>query len=107
MRPHWCLTFVILCDCQLRKSLPWSHLSKRMPVKRSAEQCAPVPVKVRHGLTTSKHRSCYVPAMRLQAPISHHLDLYRYCLAKREGRSMPARGDLDAADIPTLLPYLM
>jgi hypothetical protein len=42
-----------------------------------------------------------------QAPISHHLDLYSYWLSKREGRIMPARGDINPADIPHLLPYLM
>jgi hypothetical protein len=40
-------------------------------------------------------------------PISHHLDLYRYWLAKRASRTMPARRDLDPGDIPKLLPYLM
>src|SRR5258706_10751243 len=40
-------------------------------------------------------------------PISHHIDLYRYWLAKRAGRSMPARRDLDPCDIPKLLPYVM
>jgi len=45
--------------------------------------------------------------MPLRAPISHHLDLYRYWLAKRAGRMMPARRDLDPGDIPALLPYLM
>src|SRR5258706_14746428 len=39
--------------------------------------------------------------------ISHHLDLYRYWLAKRASRTMPARRDLDPGDIPALLPYLM
>jgi hypothetical protein len=39
--------------------------------------------------------------------ISHHLDLYRYWLAERAGRTMPARRDLDPGDIPALLPYLM
>src|SRR5258706_14729868 len=45
--------------------------------------------------------------MPLRAPISYHVDLYRYWLAKRAGRSMPARGDLNPAEIPPLLPYLM
>jgi hypothetical protein len=40
------------------------------------------------------------------APVSFHLDLYRYWLSKRGGRTMPARGDIDPADIPALLPYL-
>jgi len=45
--------------------------------------------------------------MALQAPISNHLDLYRYWLAKRGSRSMPARRDINPADIPALLPYLV
>ena len=40
-------------------------------------------------------------------PISHHIDLYRYWLAKRADRRMPARRDLDPCDIPKLLPYVM
>ena len=40
-------------------------------------------------------------------PISHHIDLYRYWLAKRADRRMPARRDLDPCDIPRLLPYVM
>jgi hypothetical protein len=40
-------------------------------------------------------------------PISHHIDLYRYWLAKRAGCRMPARRDLDPCDIPKLLPYVM
>jgi hypothetical protein len=40
-------------------------------------------------------------------PVSHHIDLYRYWLAKRAGRNMPARRDLDPADIPALLPYMI
>jgi hypothetical protein len=44
--------------------------------------------------------------MLTQAPFSYHLDLYRYWLAKRGSRAMPARRDIDAADIPALLPYL-
>jgi hypothetical protein len=43
----------------------------------------------------------------MEAPISHHLDLYRYWLAKRGRRAMPARSDINPGDIPTLLPYLM
>ena len=39
--------------------------------------------------------------------ISHHLDLYRYWLAKRADRSMPARRDINPGDIPALLPHLM
>ena len=44
--------------------------------------------------------------MPTQAPISHHLDLYHYWLTKRGTRPMPARCDIDAADILHLLPYL-
>jgi hypothetical protein len=45
--------------------------------------------------------------MPLRAPISHHLDLYRHWFAKRGSRIMPSRSDLDPADIPALLPYMM
>jgi hypothetical protein len=45
--------------------------------------------------------------MSMQALISRHLDLYRYWLAKRDSRSMPARSDINPADIPALLPYMM
>jgi len=45
--------------------------------------------------------------MRTRATISHHLDLYAYWLAKRGPRAMPARSDIEAADIPALLPYLI
>jgi hypothetical protein len=41
------------------------------------------------------------------APVSFHLDLYRYWLKKRSGRSMPARSDLSPAEIPSLLPFTM
>jgi hypothetical protein len=44
--------------------------------------------------------------MPCQAPISHHVDLYRYWLAKCGSRTMPAKRDIDPADIPLLLPYL-
>jgi hypothetical protein len=44
--------------------------------------------------------------MPLRAPISNHLDLYRYWLAKRGSRTMPSRSSLDPMDIPALLPYL-
>src|SRR5215813_8749572 len=44
--------------------------------------------------------------MPTQAPISHHLDLYRHWLAKRGDRTMPARSDLDPGEIRVLLPYL-
>src|SRR5262249_35694053 len=45
--------------------------------------------------------------MALHARVSHHLDLHRYWLAKRGARTMPARGDINPADIPPLLPYIM
>ena len=44
--------------------------------------------------------------MSWHAPISLHLDLYRYWDAKRAPRTMPARRDLDPAEMRTLLPYL-
>ena len=44
--------------------------------------------------------------MPLRAPISYHLELYRYWLDMRCGRVMPARRDIDPAAIRTLLPYL-
>jgi hypothetical protein len=44
--------------------------------------------------------------MRRPAPLSSHLDLYRYWLGKRGSRPMPARRDLDPGDIGALLPYL-
>jgi hypothetical protein len=44
--------------------------------------------------------------MQLRAPTTYHLDLYRYWLAKRAGRAMPARRDINPADIPALLSYL-
>ena len=43
--------------------------------------------------------------MSRSTPASYHLDLYRYWLAKRGGRSMPSRSDIDPAEIPALLPY--
>jgi hypothetical protein len=51
--------------------------------------------------------TCDIPAMPLSAPVSHHFDLYRYWRGKLEGRIAPARSDLDPADIPALLPYMM
>jgi hypothetical protein len=45
--------------------------------------------------------------MSAQEPISYHLDLYSYWLAKRGARRMPARSDLDPADIIPLLPHLI
>lgn len=44
--------------------------------------------------------------MARSAPSSYHLDLYRYWLAKRSGRSMPPRSGIDPTEIPALLPYL-
>ena len=44
--------------------------------------------------------------MPMLAPVSFHLDLYRYWLAKRGNGIMPARGDLEPGDIRLLLPYL-
>jgi hypothetical protein len=43
----------------------------------------------------------------MQEPVSHHLDFYHYWLSKRGGRIMPARSDINPADIAPLLPYLM
>jgi hypothetical protein len=45
--------------------------------------------------------------MTSEVPVSRHLDLYRYWLSKRNGRSTPARRDLDPVEVPALLPYLM
>ena len=45
--------------------------------------------------------------MPLRVPIWHHFDLYRYWVDKRSSRTMPARSDLNPADIPALLPHLM
>jgi hypothetical protein len=45
--------------------------------------------------------------MATLAPIAHHLDLYAYWQEKRGVRSMPARGDIEARDIPALLPHVM
>jgi len=44
--------------------------------------------------------------MTARAPVSYHLDLYRYWDAKRQGRAMPARSDLDPSEIRKLLPHL-
>src|SRR5215469_3916463 len=38
---------------------------------------------------------------------SLHLGLYEYWLTKRGSRAMPARSDLDPAEIPQLLPHLL
>jgi hypothetical protein len=45
--------------------------------------------------------------MPARARISRHLDLYSYWLSKRGARIMPARGDINPADIPRLLPHLI
>jgi hypothetical protein len=37
---------------------------------------------------------------------SIHLQFYRYWRCKRENRLMPARDDIDPADIPALSPYI-
>ncbi len=44
--------------------------------------------------------------MPLRAPISIHLDLFRYWESKRRGQPMPARSEIDPVEIPHLLPYL-
>ncbi len=44
--------------------------------------------------------------MRSSAPLSYHLDFYRYWLAKRGSQAMPARHGIDPTEIPALLPYL-
>jgi hypothetical protein len=45
--------------------------------------------------------------MSADAPVSHHLDLYRYWLSKCGSRHMPARCDLSPSEITALLPFLM
>ena len=45
--------------------------------------------------------------MPLRVPMWYHFDLYRYWVDKRASRTMPARSDLNPADIPALLPHLM
>jgi hypothetical protein len=42
----------------------------------------------------------------LQVPVSVHLDLYRYWDSKRAGRAIPARHDIDPAEMRHLLPHL-
>jgi hypothetical protein len=42
----------------------------------------------------------------MNAPVSLHLDLYRYWTSKRGIRRMPSRSDIDPTDIPHLLPYV-
>lgn len=44
--------------------------------------------------------------MASRVPVNVHLDLYRYWDAKRAGRRMPARADIDPAEIRHLLPHL-
>jgi hypothetical protein len=44
--------------------------------------------------------------MSTEAPVSHHLDLYAYWLAKRGDRAMPARSHIGPGEIRALLPYL-
>ncbi len=44
--------------------------------------------------------------MSLNAPISCHLDLYRYWDTKRGSQSMPSREDIDPIDIPRLIPFI-
>src|ERR1700741_3932332 len=44
--------------------------------------------------------------MTIEVPISPHLDLYRYWDGRRNERLMPARKDIDPADIPALLPHV-
>jgi hypothetical protein len=45
--------------------------------------------------------------MSAEAPVSHHLDLYRYWEAKKRDRRIPARRHIDPpADIPRLLPHI-
>jgi hypothetical protein len=45
--------------------------------------------------------------MATQVPLSHHFDLYSYWLATRAPRGIPARRDINPADIPKLLPFLV
>jgi hypothetical protein len=44
--------------------------------------------------------------MPSRAPVSLHLDLYRYWDGKCAGRTMPARRDIEPSEMPRLLPYL-
>jgi hypothetical protein len=44
--------------------------------------------------------------MRQSAPVSYHLDLYRYWLEKRGSRVVPSRADIDPAEVFWLLPFL-
>ena len=45
--------------------------------------------------------------MSRPASVSIHCELYRYWIAKRGGRRMPRRRDIDPGDLPALLPHLM
>jgi hypothetical protein len=45
--------------------------------------------------------------MPKRASVSRHLDLFAYWLSKRGSRAMPARRDINPADIPRLLPFLV
>jgi hypothetical protein len=44
--------------------------------------------------------------MTPHVPISPHLHLYNYWLSKRNGRTMPARRDIDPGELAWLLPFL-
>ena len=45
--------------------------------------------------------------MSAEAPVPHHLDLYRYWEAKQRDRRIPVRRHIDPpADIPRLLPHI-
>jgi hypothetical protein len=44
--------------------------------------------------------------MTPEVPISHHLDLFSYWLSKRNGRTIPAYGDMDPVELGQLLPFL-
>jgi hypothetical protein len=43
----------------------------------------------------------------LGAPITHHLELFRYWRAKQADRRMPSRSDLDPIEFSKLWPYLI
>jgi hypothetical protein len=70
-----------------------------MPAKKWAAGVHPALISV------NKVLSQY--GMAMDAPVSHHLDLYRYWLSKRDSRLMPARSDLSPGDIPFLLPFVI
>jgi hypothetical protein len=44
--------------------------------------------------------------MTAEAPVSRHLDLYRYWEGKRGNRHLPTRRDIDPTEIPRLLPHI-